>query len=616
MPDRIFQRLGQIILTALVGMVPLAMAFFLRDSFDLPKMFLVYLGAFLLVVLLALRLILSSDFVWRTTPLDFPLLMFLVVTFVSALVSWDRDMSLWGYYRVYAFGWFPLLTFAAIFWAAVQVKEIPVAAVVRWAAAVAALYGLFQYRGWEIFASIPSAKGGRVWSSLGNSLFLGSFLMMAIPFFWVALLRAKTGVARVFETVGLSLLMWTLLLTQSRSAWMGSVGGLILFFGVAVRSEPGLFRRVRVPLLLLGVGGICLLASLPAVRERLSVLVSTQESSNRARLAGWVAALNVAREHPILGTGPDTFFLSFRRYKNANYTRSAGSQITQAHAHNDLLQYAATTGILGLMVYLWLLAVFAVSFWRRISANGLSLESAALVAALFALFIQNLFNFSTVTTSLLAAIFTALWFKESALERPLQGIPWKMVGGVCLLVVAVLTPILIKPLWADALAHRGEISQDPNRALKFYDRALALAPWVDEYHVLKFDRLWNKAKNQSDPQIFSLLAQEVVNAAKDRRDRQPLNPDAHNGLGVALMRKAQGILSQGQGKTDDPQAEVCFKKALELDPTYVEAWANWARLLHYRNQLEEEIQVWRHVISLDPENETARNLLKQLGGIQ
>lgn len=52
-------------------------------------------------------------------------------------------------------------------------------------------------------------------------------------------------------------------------------------------------------------------------------------------------------EHPVIGSGPDTFELGFRRNKSAQYVKASSALEYQAHAHNDILEVLVTTGLLG-----------------------------------------------------------------------------------------------------------------------------------------------------------------------------------------------------------------------------------------------------------------------------
>ena len=67
-------------------------------------------------------------------------------------------------------------------------------------------------------------------------------------------------------------------------------------------------------------------------------------TSVNARFDYWRAAVQTTKEHPILGTGPGTFFIAYERVRNTN---SEPARLT----HNDYLEQASDSGIPGLLLY-------------------------------------------------------------------------------------------------------------------------------------------------------------------------------------------------------------------------------------------------------------------------
>jgi Tfp pilus assembly protein PilF len=58
-----------------------------------------------------------------------------------------------------------------------------------------------------------------------------------------------------------------------------------------------------------------------------------------------------------------------------------------------------------------------------------------------------------------------------------------------------------------------------------------------------------------------------------------------------------------QGKVDEAIKE--FRRALELDPYYVDAHANLATALQQQGKVEEAAAEWRETLALQPDNATA-----------
>ena len=76
------------------------------------------------------------------------------------------------------------------------------------------------------------------------------------------------------------------------------------------------------------------------------------------RQAVWSAGIKGVAERPLTGWGPENYELVFGRHLPSNRTH----MLVHDHAHNQLLELAATQGLLGVLPYLgiWLFAFYAV----------------------------------------------------------------------------------------------------------------------------------------------------------------------------------------------------------------------------------------------------------------
>jgi hypothetical protein len=128
----------------------------------------------------------------------------------------------------------------------------------------------------------------------------------------------------------------------------------------------------------------------------------------------WKRSLPAIAENPLLGTGPDTFFYAFEAYQQE------AAEVTQTlydKAHNDLLEIAACSGLLGLAAYLALLG--------GVVARGLPLLQKspwvmAAAAGVIGFFVQSLFG---VSVPLVTPLFFALLGIIVSLSREKEPIP-------------------------------------------------------------------------------------------------------------------------------------------------------------------------------------------------
>lgn len=86
----------------LVFLVPL---FFLTDTvdfFDYNKQYLIWVAvSFIVIVWLLRMIILEKRMVWKRTPLDVPILIFLTANIMIAIFSIDKYLAFWGTYGIF-----------------------------------------------------------------------------------------------------------------------------------------------------------------------------------------------------------------------------------------------------------------------------------------------------------------------------------------------------------------------------------------------------------------------------------------------------------------------------------------------------------------------------------
>src|ERR1700690_4252858 len=104
----LFDRWAPRLLLFFLGTIPLALCLDMQDTYDLPKLVLLY-AVDLVMVALWIRQSMTQGFLrFRRTTLDIPLLLFLMVAGFSTAFSIEPSLSFWGAYKIYVFGWMPM----------------------------------------------------------------------------------------------------------------------------------------------------------------------------------------------------------------------------------------------------------------------------------------------------------------------------------------------------------------------------------------------------------------------------------------------------------------------------------------------------------------------------
>jgi O-antigen ligase len=232
-------------------------------------------------------------------------------------------------------------------------------------------------------------RSPRLHGTFVNPNHLALYLEMALPaaFAWAwwasRQARKETLVERKLVLLAPPLLLWLTLFIGL--AFTGSRGGLLgVVIGVSAQALTLAAVRRRWRTALLGIGALAAgLAVVAAVglREGLGRVLTTSldDVSWAWRLREYAAVVDLWQRFPVLGAGLGSFRDAFPRVQPPDL------QGTWWHAHSDLLELLATTGVLGM-------ALLAIGLWpvprrllRVIAGRGRSENRAAALAVFGAL---------------------------------------------------------------------------------------------------------------------------------------------------------------------------------------------------------------------------------------
>lgn len=200
--------------------------------------------------------------------------------------------------------------------------------------------------------------------ALANTLggFLAVGLLLLGGYIVVMSKRTNPTVARILSwAIPLILLAWCLLLTKSRTAWVGTmVGTVLLLLGAwGVR-----LNRRRAAILAGTAGSLVVVAFVLGQVGGLDRQVLTESTKSlQYRMQYWVATWPMIKDHPWLGVGPGQFRWQYLHYK----LPEASEEI--ADPHNLLFDVAANGGIVALI---GLVGLVVITIVRTIRQNGLS----------------------------------------------------------------------------------------------------------------------------------------------------------------------------------------------------------------------------------------------------
>ncbi len=279
--------------------------------------------------------------------------------------------------------------------------------------------------------------GGRVDATLGNSTYLGGYMLVHIFLVLYFILRRIHLGTKVFEEK-LTVVWYTLLaffyalvmyFTGTRGSLLGFLGGVVVVAIILAFKEKKhkVVRNIAIGLLVLVVVIVGALASVrgsefakshPLV-DRFSAIAtfdlkSYAESAGFARFTLWSMAWQGVKERPLLGWGQDNFPYVFAKYYDPKmYAQEQWFDRT----HNVFFDWLIAGGFLGLISYL---AIFGVALWLLWKRKEFELWEKALFSGLItAYFIHNFFVFDNLTSYILIAIVLSYIHIKTAKDIPM-----------------------------------------------------------------------------------------------------------------------------------------------------------------------------------------------------
>lgn len=305
-------------------------------------------------------------------PLDRPILLYAGLSLLAALASIDPVLSVQASKKLLLLV-VPYLVVSAVKKAA-SLETLVL--VLVFMADVGALVGLWQYRFGDLGDLNHRIRG------FMSHYMTYSGLLMGVGVLALAQLLFRQRYRR-FLAVSLIIINLALLLSLTRSAWLGAlVAALVIVF----------FRDKRL-LLLAPVLAAALALVLPRDVERRLGSFLTPDTSGIDRVYMLEAGMSMVASHPWLGVGPNMVAEVYPIY----VAREAPHRDNQ-HLHNNLVQIAAERGLPCLVAWLSLVAVALIGAFRALRRTGDDPRGRALAAGamgvLVAGFVAGLFEYN------------------------------------------------------------------------------------------------------------------------------------------------------------------------------------------------------------------------------
>ncbi|MHB0980373.1 MAG: tetratricopeptide repeat protein [Thermoleophilia bacterium] len=539
---------------------------------------------------------------------------FLLVGLVSVVTASSRVTALLGTYNQ-GTGWLFWVTGLAV-WTAMRrthfdprLVRVLVAGFLVGATVVAALAVLQAVRWEPLHFRLGFRPDGRVGSTLGNPLYMGAFLTVAVISSLQVAVGARTWVGRAAALAAGCTLVAGLAFSWSRGAWLALGVGVVVWFAASLLGDRTSWRRAAAGVAgILAVALVMALGVAPAVAPaRGAGTVGATAAGSSSKEAGstvqtrvliWGEAADAVAERPILGWGPNNFRFAALRYTTAEKLKLEPNT-RDGDAHSLPLELAATWGVPATLLFLGWVAAVALGMWRRRHDPQVALGAGVLAAFLAASLTMPQNLVVTPVALGLIALAPGRWDTDpevlegprdrSGLVRALRGVVLAdsaaaalRVAVLALTVVALVVTGAGSWLWyrADVHYQAGEIRGD----LGELTQAVDTFPLVDAY-------LYSLGTAEGRAGFTEGRAALTNQAVTHLREGLSLSP-----RGVESLIALAGLYLQ---VSDWQQASAVAQQAVEYAPNEPQAHANLAYALLRRGDRTEAEAAAQRALSID-----------------
>lgn len=518
----------------------------------LAKAVLLKAVASILLIAWAYYIVTTRRLRWHSTPLDLPVFLFAAVIIVASLLAFNPLTSIVGswserFEELPSWIAYLVLLIAAINYQGKFKRIATICKALVAGSVVVSLYGIFQRFGYD-FTRFAWTQELRSSATMGNPIILGAYLVMVVPVALGLMLSSRFKEEKVFWGISAAVAGLTTIFTGSRGAWLGSLAGLAVF--LLLLAWKGYASRHRRELVVLGAaflliifvslyaGGVLGGAASPVKRANAALVGG---GSIATRLSIWRSSLRMIADRPLLGWGFENFRDFFGMYREERHAVLTQGRVIADRPHNQILYLAFAAGPLAVLIFIWMVLVFARAVLRilkdRAEKSGEeTLLLIGLVASVFAYLVQEEFSFSVPAVTPIFWLILGFGLNPALHGQTTNRSRRSITTRIAWLLSAtalVLSLILIIPsglsLAADYYYYQGlgRVSTEGELpAIDSYKQAIRLNPLKGQYR-LSLSRAYRRLAYDTDNPVWLRRALPVLNKGIEL---EPASPDLYFAL--------------------------------------------------------------------------------------
>ena len=428
------------------------------ELFELPKMIFVYTTAIIIIYLHLLNHFHHQIPLFRPHPLNLYLNLFLISQTISTFFSIDLHTSLMGYYSRLNGGLYSLITYYLLFQVLnVYIDQKLIQKIINvslLSGFFVAIFGIAQHFGIDAHLWVQDVRS-RVFSTLGQPNWLAAYLCILIPLSFYKILSTLQNQYR--QHIMLSLLSITyftsLLFTKSKSGIIAVIISLIIFTLLYLIKSTSRNYLALISNLILLVSLSLIISNpikdyifpsqiIPTAKEEQGKIPTLNITpSEDIRKIVWQGAIKLWQQYPMFGTGPETFAYSYYWVRPAAHNLTSEWDFLYNKAHNEYLNYLATTGTFGLITYLLaILAFIFILLNNLIKKNSDHILTIAVISSYVSILITNTVGFSVVIVSLYFFLFPTFFPSSSPISTAkVSKFKWPLIIIISLITFKILS---------------------------------------------------------------------------------------------------------------------------------------------------------------------------------
>lgn len=555
-------------------------------------MMLTYAFTVIITASWAAKTVAQKKFEVRKTPLDKFLFLFLISQFLSTVFSIDTHVSIFGYYSRFHQGLLATISYLILYFAFTtnfpkeKIKNLLYSSIA--AAAIVSAWGIFEHFGHSPSCLIITGQfdvncwvqdvATRVYATLGQPNWMSAYLAILIPI-TIGLAVNNNNYLNIKYLILSPLFYLAFLFTRSRSGFVALWFGLAIFalflfkkyFKIVI-----LFTVILLSLTFIFGSGISqidrfALSNFPnnkSVQPEYSApaLESGGTESGYIRTIVWKGALDILRHYPVFGSGVETFAFSYYKFRPVEHNAVSEWEFLYNKAHNEYLNFLATTGLFGFLTYLSFIIAFIFLFFKN---SQLSIVNFSLFAGWITILVTNFFGFSVVAVALFFYLIPAMIFVNGQDKPSFRTAKFEINSPFPIALIIIITLFLF------------------NLLIKMYLADLDYAAGS------------NLAKNQKNKEAYLFLSSAI--------DKNPMEPIYHDEISTVLANLSVSFATEKDEESAEKFASLALKEsdiATTISPNNITFYKNKTKMYYTLSQIDQSF-IARTIDSLNKASELA-----------